>query len=109
MARFRAYDPASINKRKEVIQCLIPSAVTSLGSPARLFEPRDGRLCARCQRDNTEARRAKARRAFLRRRADMTAALAASPQSADSLTCPNACADRARMNVDAAHKPFKER
>jgi hypothetical protein len=37
MPRVRAYDLVSNNKRKEVIQCLVQSAVTSLGSPARLF------------------------------------------------------------------------
>ena len=35
--RFATYTEVSINKRKEVIQCLLPSAVTSLGSPARHF------------------------------------------------------------------------
>ena len=35
--RFATYTEVSINKRKEVIQCLLPSAVTSLGSPAKLI------------------------------------------------------------------------
>jgi hypothetical protein len=34
--RFSAYIAVSDNQRKEVIQCLLPSAVTSLGSPAKL-------------------------------------------------------------------------
>jgi hypothetical protein len=34
--RFDAYTWISTTKRKEVIQCLLPSAVTSLGSPAKL-------------------------------------------------------------------------
>jgi hypothetical protein len=33
--RFAAYIAISINNEKEVIQCLISSAVTSLGSPAK--------------------------------------------------------------------------
>jgi hypothetical protein len=32
--RFGRYIEGPINQRKEVIQCLVPSAVTSLGSPA---------------------------------------------------------------------------
>jgi hypothetical protein len=36
IARFSAYIEVSVNQRKEVIQCLLPSAVTSLGSPAKL-------------------------------------------------------------------------
>jgi len=35
--RFAAYTDVSINNEKEVIQCLTPSAVTSLGSPAKLL------------------------------------------------------------------------
>jgi hypothetical protein len=44
MRRFHAYTGVSINQRKEVIQCLSPSAVTSLGSPARLLSLASGRL-----------------------------------------------------------------
>jgi hypothetical protein len=36
IVRFPAYIGVSVNQRKEVIQCLLSSAVTSLGSPAKL-------------------------------------------------------------------------
>ena len=46
-----AYIEVFRNQRKEVIQCLLPSAVTSLGSPARLsLRPGNGALSALDQR-----------------------------------------------------------
>jgi hypothetical protein len=36
IVRFSVYIEVSVNQRKEVIQCLLSSAVTSLGSPAKL-------------------------------------------------------------------------
>ncbi|MCE3256915.1 MAG: hypothetical protein K0Q64_998 [Nitrobacter vulgaris] len=55
MSRVRAYDLASNNNRKEVIQCLIQSAVTSLGSPNRLSSRR-GQLSDRASENNIGAR-----------------------------------------------------
>src|SRR6478735_6804845 len=60
-----AYIGGSRNQRKEVIQCLVSSAVTSLGSPAELLTRLGiGALSALDQRARNRARRAIARRAF---------------------------------------------
>jgi hypothetical protein len=61
--RVRAYDLVSNNERKEVIQCLVQSAVTSLGSPIRL-SPHGGRLSDRASENNIGARRDSSPRLF---------------------------------------------
>src|SRR6266567_6626346 len=60
-----AYIEVFRNQRKEVIQCLLPSAVTSLGSPAKLSKRLGiGALSALDQRARNRARRGSPRRAF---------------------------------------------
>jgi hypothetical protein len=64
--RFAAYSEVSTQQRKEVIQCLIPSAVTSLGSPAKLLSLALGRSQRLDQRvTKVGTRREQSRRVFI--------------------------------------------